>query len=110
DKTGTLTKDEMTVRRIFVAGEHIDVTNTGYEPEGTFLRDGVPVTVSEPLTDLLRGAALCSDARLAEHEGRWQIKGDPTEGALVVAAAKAGLYKADLDAEAPRVNEIPFTA
>jgi Ca2+-transporting ATPase len=110
DKTGTLTKDEMTVRRIYIAGELIELTNTGYEPEGTFLRDGLPITPSEPLTELLRGAALCSDARLVEHEGRWQIKGDPTEGALVVAAAKAGLHKADLDTQAPRVSEIPFTS
>jgi P-type Ca2+ transporter type 2C len=110
DKTGTLTKDEMTVRRIFVAGELIEITNTGYDPSGTFLRDGVPIAPSEPLTELLRGAALCSDARLVEHEGRWQIKGDPTEGALLVAAAKAGLDKADLDAQAPRMSEIPFTS
>ena len=86
------------------------MTNTGYEPEGAFLRDGVPVEPSEPLTELLRGAALCSDARLVQRDGRWQIKGDPTEGALVVAAAKAGLHKADLDAQAPRVSEIPFTS
>jgi Ca2+-transporting ATPase len=110
DKTGTLTKDEMTVRRIVVAGEWIEVTNTGYEPEGTFLRDGVVVTPGGPLAELLRGAALCADARLVEREGRWQIQGDPTEGALIVAAAKAGLHKADLDAQAPRVSEIPFTS
>jgi len=110
DKTGTLTKDEMTVRRIFVAGELIEITNTGYDPSGAFLRHGVPIEPAEPLTELLRGAALCSDARLVQRESRWQIKGDPTEGALVVAAAKAGLSKADLDAQAPRVSEIPFTS
>jgi P-type Ca2+ transporter type 2C len=110
DKTGTLTKDEMTIRRILVAGELFEVTNTGYEPVGTFLSNGVPVTPSEPLTELLRGAALCSDARLIQRDGRWQIQGDPTEGALVVAAAKAGLHKADLDAQARRVSEVPFTS
>ncbi|NNJ12354.1 cation-translocating P-type ATPase [Chloroflexales bacterium ZM16-3] len=110
DKTGTLTKDEMTARQIFVAGELIAVTNTGYEPSGTFLRDGAPVTPDGALGELLRAGALCSDARLIQHEGRWQIKGDPTEGALIVAAAKAGLEKADLEVSAPRVGEIPFTS
>ncbi|MDQ5853262.1 MAG: cation-translocating P-type ATPase, partial [Chloroflexota bacterium] len=110
DKTGTLTKDEMTIRRIFVAGELIEVTNTGYEPSGTFLRNGVPIVPDGPLAEVLRAAVLCSDARLIQREGRWQIKGDPTEGALVVAAAKAGLHRADLEAQAPRVNEIPFTS
>ncbi len=102
DKTGTLTKDKMIVRQIFVAGELIAVTNTGYAPSGTFLRDGAPVTPDGALGELLRAGTLCSDARLIPHEGRWQIKGDPTEGALIVAAAKAGLEKADLDADAPR--------
>ncbi len=110
DKTGTLTKDEMTIRRIFVAGELIEVTNTGYEPSGTFLRNGVSIIPDGPLAEVLRAAVLCSDARLIQREGRWQIKGDPTEGALVVAAAKAGLHRADLEAQAPRVNEIPFTS
>ncbi|HEX6292060.1 MAG TPA: calcium-translocating P-type ATPase, SERCA-type [Herpetosiphonaceae bacterium] len=110
DKTGTLTKDEMTVRRIFVVGQWIEITNTGYEPSGAFLRAGVPVTPDDPLVELLRAAALCSDARLVQRDGRWQIKGDPTEGALVVVAAKAGLDKAELDMHTPRVHEIPFTS
>jgi Ca2+-transporting ATPase len=114
DKTGTLTRDEMTARRIYVAGELVEVTNSGYEPSGAFLRDGRPVTPDGPLglvlAETLRGAALCSDAHLVQHEGRWRIKGDPTEGALVVAAAKAGLDKARLEVEAPRVGETPFTS
>ena len=67
---------------------------------------------SPPLRQLLQAATLASDAHLvhSEAEGRWQIKGDPTEGALVVAAAKAGLHKAELDARFPRVDEIPFTS
>ncbi|NTU83049.1 MAG: HAD-IC family P-type ATPase, partial [Chloroflexales bacterium] len=110
DKTGTLTKDEMTARRIFVAGELIEISNTGYQPSGAFLRNAEPVTPGGPLAEVLRSAALCSDARLIQREGRWQIMGDPTEGALIVAAAKAGLDKADLEARAPRVSEIPFTS
>lgn len=112
DKTGTLTKDEMTVRRVFVAGQWLDVSGAGYEPAGQFTSQGTPVEPSPPLQQLLEAAALASDAHLVhnEAEGRWQIKGDPTEGALVVAAAKAGLHKPELDDRFPRVDEIPFTS
>jgi P-type Ca2+ transporter type 2C len=110
DKTGTLTKDEMTVRKIFVAGELIDVTGTGYVPEGEFIHHDPKNGRNGSLYSLLRSAALVSDAQLITLEGRWAIKGDPTEGALVVAAAKAGMNKTDLDKTYPRVAEIPFTS
>jgi Ca2+-transporting ATPase len=109
DKTGTLTKDEMTARRIFVAGQVYEVTGAGYAPDGSFMRDGTPVEPSEDLVRLLRGAALASDARIV-NDRRWEVKGDPTEGALIVAAAKAGLRKQQLEALYPRVHEIPFTS
>ncbi|MEK6280391.1 MAG: cation-translocating P-type ATPase [Acidobacteriota bacterium] len=111
DKTGTLTKDEMTVRRLFV-GQMLEVSGTGYEPHGKFLINGTAVELTEPMLLLLRAAALASDARVERSEAgdKWEVKGDPTEGALVVAAAKAGLVKAELDAQFPRVGEIPFTA
>ena len=112
DKTGTLTRDEMTTRRLFVGGRLLEVSGTGYEPRGTFSMNGTAVEPNEPLSLLLRAAALASDARLERNEAgdKWEVKGDPTEGALVVAAAKAGLGKAELDAQCPRVSEIPFTA
>ncbi|HLE27928.1 MAG TPA: cation-translocating P-type ATPase [Anaerolineales bacterium] len=112
DKTGTLTKDEMTARRIFVAGQVLEVSGAGYEPHGHFSRNGSTFEPSNPLKLLLRAATLASDAHIvhSEADGRWHVKGDPTEGALVVAAAKAGLHKADLDTQFPRVNEIPFTS
>jgi P-type Ca2+ transporter type 2C len=112
DKTGTLTRDEMTTRRLFVGGRLLEVSGTGYEPRGTFSMNGTAVEPNEPLSLLLRAAALASDARLERNEAgdKWEVKGDPTEGALVVAAAKAGLGKAELDAQFPRVSEIPFTA
>ncbi|MBI4460619.1 MAG: HAD-IC family P-type ATPase, partial [Acidobacteria bacterium] len=112
DKTGTLTKDEMTVRKIWVAGQFLEVTGEGYEPKGQFQRDGSVVEFSDSLLRLLRGAALACDAHIvrSEADGHWHLHGDPTEGALVVAAAKAGLHKADLDTQFPRVQEIPFAS
>ena len=119
DKTGTLTKDEMTVRKIFVAGKRLEVSGAGYAPEGKFFYDGQEAAPSVPLVLLLQTAALASDARLvkAEQEAsadrdsfHWRIKGDPTEGALVVAAAKAGMHKSQLEEKYPRVDEIPFTS
>ncbi len=112
DKTGTLTRDEMTARRLYVGGRTLEVTGTGYEPSGTFSSDGSAVEPDDALSLLLRAAALASDARVERNDAgdKWEVKGDPTEGALVVVAAKAGFDKARLDAEFPRVHEIPFTA
>ncbi len=109
DKTGTLTKDEMTVRQIWVDGDVLEVTGSGYAPEGEFLRQGDAVKVRPVLHELLCAAALASDARVVRNEGRWVIEGDPTEGALLVAAGKAGLDKGELEGLRPRVAEIPFT-
>ncbi len=112
DKTGTLTRDEMTVRSLYVSGEIWRVSGEGYEPNGVFTRDGEEEKPSASLELLLRAAALASDAHLAfdEESGSWQVKGDPTEGALVVAAAKAGMAKTELDRQFPRVEEIPFSS
>ena len=110
DKTGTLTKDEMTARRLFVGGRTLEISGTGYEPSGTFSIDGSRVEPHGTLSLLLRAAALASDARLERGNDKWEVKGDPTEGALVVAAAKAGLNKTELETQFPRVAEIPFTA
>jgi Ca2+-transporting ATPase len=112
DKTGTLTRDEMTVRVMYVDGQDLTVEGAGYEPSGAFRRNGTAITPEESILRLLRTAALVCDARLARdaEQQRWQIKGDPTEGALVVAAAKAGLDKTRLDEHFPRTAEIPFSA
>ena len=112
DTTGTLTRDEMTARQFFVAGELLEVSGTGYQPDGEFSRAGARVEPPEPLRLLLQAAALACDAHVVHDQaaGRWLVKGDPTEGALVVAADKAGLRKAQLDQLFPRVNEIPFTS
>ena len=116
DKTGTQTKDEMTVRKIFAAGQLFKVSGAGYSPVGDFsLNGGASTAPTTGLQKLLIAATLASDTHLvsdAENESgsEWNIKGDPTEGALVVAAAKAGLQKESLDSEYPRAQEIPFTS
>ncbi len=112
DKTGTLTKDEMTIRRLYCAGWMINVSGAGYTPEGAFSISGEALDdLPLPLRQMLTAAVLASDTRLARLEsGAWDIKGDPTEGALIVAAAKAGLHKDALDAVHPRVQEIPFSS
>jgi P-type Ca2+ transporter type 2C len=112
DKTGTLTTGEMTVREAFVATGAVQISGVGYEPRGALTRDGAPCADDGPLLALLRAAALSTDAHLVQERGtgRWRVKGDPTEGALLVVAAKAGLHKAGLEAAAPRVGEIPFSS
>jgi P-type Ca2+ transporter type 2C len=112
DKTGTLTKDEMTARKCHVSGETYDITGAGYQPEGNFQQGDAVAAPSPLLQTLLQAGVLASDAELLYDETgkRWSIKGDPTEGALVVAAAKAGIDKAELDRQFPRRDEIPFTS
>jgi Ca2+-transporting ATPase len=112
DKTGTLTRDEMTVRKVLVDETLLDVTGSGYDPVGAFVHAGQPVEPSPLLLRLLQTAALASDATLRwdVDAQAWQTQGDPTERALVVAAAKAGLWKTDLDGDHPRIHEVPFTA
>ncbi|MCZ7538741.1 MAG: cation-translocating P-type ATPase [Anaerolineae bacterium] len=121
DKTGTLTQNQMTAVRLYVGGQIIEVSGSGYVPEGEFYRDGVPL---DPLAmadaqRLLMGGLLASDARLEALNGegpgannggerRYRMVGDPTEGALVTAAAKARLWRDEVEREYPRVNEIPF--
>ena len=115
DKTGTLTKDEMTVRQLYSGEQLFTVSGAGYAPLGEFSRNGgTPAEPTPALVQMLTAAVLASDTRLVSGENGsandWDIKGDPTEGALVVAAAKAGLHKDVLDASYPRVNEIPFSS
>ena len=111
DKTGTLTRNEMTVKKIYVNGKFIRVTGSGYEPEGEFIDDnGVKI---KPLGDstlkkLLLIGLLCNDSKLVRKSTTWTITGDPTEGALVVTAVKAGLNQEETRETFPRINEIPF--
>ncbi|MBM4194967.1 MAG: cation-translocating P-type ATPase [Gemmatimonadetes bacterium] len=111
DKTGTLTRNEMTVRHIASGSEMFEITGVGYDPVGEFLAGGVPVAPTDSVVELLCGCVLASDARvLLDDSGRWRVEGDPTEGALIVAAEKAGLDQATLNAAQPRLHEIAFTS
>jgi len=111
DKTGTLTRNEMTVRRVATADGMVEITGVGYDPVGEFRRDGAAVVPSHTVRDTLSAAVLASDARvrLDEH-GAWRVEGDPTEAAFVVAAEKAGLDQSALNQALPRRHEIAFTS
>ena len=114
DKTGTLTCNEMTVQQVLCAGQTVDVEGAGYSPQG---RLGLGDETLDPhglehkapaLVALAEVAALCNDASLHEQDGRWHLAGDPTEGALLTLALKAGLNPVELQVERPRLGVIPF--
>lgn len=111
DKTGTLTRNEMTARQIVTGSHRLLVGGTGYEPEGEIVCESADDAEALAATmPLLRCGVLCNDARVHEASGQWAVDGDPMEGALVVLAMKAGLDPAHLRGEWPRVDEIPFDA
>ena len=111
DKTGTLTCNEMTVTELWTPQTSARVSGIGYAPEGAFTVDGQPVEqLPEPLRELVVAAALCNDAALNRENGEWTITGDPTEAALLVAAAKNNLDLDALGSERPRLDAIPFAS
>jgi Ca2+-transporting ATPase len=112
DKTGTLTQDQMTVRQIYVDDRLISVTGAGYDPKGEFQFNGeiIDVAFDEQIQSLMKINTLCNDTRLVAVDGVWDIKGDPTEGALVVVGAKAGLAQEEANTKSPRIDEIPFSS
>jgi len=110
DKTGTLTKNEMTVTDIYTNHKSFKVSGSGYDPEGNFTLDGkrVDPKKSKNLDLILRSGALCTTAKLTHNKKGWDIIGDPTEGALLVSSQKSGKRKEDLLNEFKFKNEIPF--
>ena len=110
DKTGTLTRNEMTVVRLITGDREYSVSGIGYAPEGEVTpAEGSPEDTESPV-DLIRCGALCNDARLKEDDGQWGTAGDPMEGALLSLAAKAGLETEKLQRDWRRLDEIPFDA
>ncbi|HQY94616.1 MAG TPA: cation-translocating P-type ATPase, partial [Caldilinea sp.] len=115
DKTGTLTKNEMTVRTVITPSGRVDVTGIGYAPTGDLLLHGSDQPVADPVLinevrRALQGGALANNAVLEEKESIWAIQGDPTEAALVVAARKIGLGPDELNRRFQRVGEVPFSS
>ena len=110
DKTGTLTRNEMTVRTVLTADGRFEVSGSGYRPEGTLELDGRVVDVAEypALLEAARAAILCNDAELRQSGGTWTVQGDPMEGALVSFGVKAGHDVELLRKQLPRTDEIPF--
>lgn len=110
DKTGTLTRGEMTARKVVTSAATYSVTGDGGATGGAFIADGPEgaAPANSPLLDLLRAAAACNDAELARRDGAFVVVGDPTEGALLVAAAKAGVFREEIEAQMPRLATVPF--
>ncbi|MBN2142486.1 calcium-translocating P-type ATPase, SERCA-type [Candidatus Woesearchaeota archaeon] len=109
DKTGTLTKNQMTVKRVYLNNRILDVEGEGYEPKGRFLHEEEPYHNAH-LLKLLRSGLLCNNAELVQEKNGWSMIGDPTEGALAVSAEKAGLSPEHARQEYARIHEIPFSS
>jgi Ca2+-transporting ATPase len=113
DKTGTLTKNEMTVRTVVTASGHVTFEGSGYAPDGAVHTEAGNAIEGPLRTELERALAVAdraNNAAILEREGRWSVQGDPTEGALLVAARKAGLHAETLDKHLPRIGEVPFSS
>ncbi len=110
DKTGTLTQNQMTVQEIYAGGDLFLVSGAGYTHEGDFTREAVTTAPQDnpALCECLISGLLCNDAVLVKTDNEWRVEGDPTEGALVVSARKAGFDREQLLAELPRRDAIPF--
>lgn len=110
DKTGTLTQNQMTVQEVFTGGNLYLVSGVGYAPMGMFTRDGEEVLPLElpALRECLISGLLCNDSVLVNEEDEWRVEGDPTEGALIVAARKAGVEREAVVQQFPRLDSIPF--
>ncbi|BAZ28076.1 ATPase [Cylindrospermum sp. NIES-4074] len=112
DKTGTLTQNKMVVQSVYTNNSAFRVTGEGYAPKGEFQLDGRTIAVDEypEIPALLVACAVCNDSVLQQDQGQWTILGDPTEGALVTLAGKAGIEKDQWNSKLPRVGEFPFSS
>jgi Ca2+-transporting ATPase len=110
DKTGTLTENQMTVQAIFAGGHQYTVSGIGYSPEGEILQDEQPVDIDNAaaLQVCLQAGLLCNDSHIERKNGQWAVLGDPTEGALIASANKAGFTQTGLEREMPKLDAIPF--
>ncbi|BAY82650.1 cation-transporting P-type ATPase [Calothrix parasitica NIES-267] len=107
DKTGTLTENQMTVQAIYSGGQHYQVSGSGYSPKGD-IQGSFEGRLDSVLEECLIAGVLCNDSQLKQTGDNWSVVGDPTEGALITAAAKAGFNQFELGASKPRLDSIPF--
>ncbi|BAY76328.1 ATPase [Nostoc linckia NIES-25] len=112
DKTGTLTQNKMVVQSVFANNKTFGVTGQGYAPTGDFLLNERKISLEESpeISALSVACAVCNDSVLQKEKGEWAILGDPTEGALVTLAGKAGIEKEQWNSKLPRVGEFPFSS
>ena len=113
DKTGTLTRNEMMVRTVLTASGRVEITGAGYDAEGEILNNGAALDEGELKVEVQRALSavtLANNAVLEQHDGAWSILGDPTEGALLVAARKAGIDSGAVESRFGRVGELPFSS
>ena len=110
DKTGTLTQNQMTVQEVVSGGAHYSITGVGYTPEGDIDtdREEGDVLANQALREIFTAGLLCNDSKIVETDVGWKVEGDPTEGALITAAMKAGYHPSKLEKEMPRIDIIPF--
>ncbi|MBI4977959.1 MAG: cation-transporting P-type ATPase [Spirochaetes bacterium] len=110
DKTGTLTQNQMTVVSVWTDAARYEVTGVGYTPEGAVMKDAAVIRAADipVLERIFAAGTLCNDSRLVQKDGRWIIEGDPTEGALIVAAEKAGVHRPEYERRHARIDAIPF--
>lgn len=110
DKTGTLTKNQMTVQQILADGNLYEVSGAGYKPDGAISRDGafVDIKSDEAFAECLKAGLLCNDSTIIHDEGQWTVEGDPTEGGLFVSAQKGGFTPEEARQNFPRIDAIPF--
>jgi Ca2+-transporting ATPase len=112
DKTGTITKNQMTVQKVWAGAKGYDVTGEGYAPEGKLqTEDGKPISpLPVALRQLLEIGVLANNAKVRSHEGEWRVEGNPSEGALVVVGLKAGMDEGRMRNESARIKELPFSS
>jgi cation-transporting P-type ATPase F len=110
DKTGTLTKNQMTVEDIYAGGSRYSVSGVGYSPEGSIVpsQGARDVESNKALMELLKAGLLCNDSTLKKSDDGWRVEGDPTEGALIASGKKGGFSMEDLERNMPRIDSIPF--
>lgn len=109
DKTGTLTVNQMTVRKVFAAEQMFELSGSGYSPDGEIVPEaGYKFADNATASECLLSGLLCNDSTLVQKDGRWEINGDPTEGALLVSARKAGFDERQVQQRWPRLDSIPF--